>query len=90
MRLKDNSLNFIVNFLQGMSWGYIIVAILTTIQTIYLSSIYISNILSLIISIILPMIAILLLEYFIMAKDRDKELKKQTQLLQQLVDKNIK
>jgi len=89
MKLRYMSLNFVVNFLIGISWGYIIVVILTSFPYIFEYSIY-TSLLSIIISILPSLISILFLEYFLMSKEKIIELKKQTTLLQQLVDKTNK
>ncbi len=86
MRLKENSLGFIVNFLLGVAWAAVLIGAVTSFFSFYSTSLLFAIVSSLIGA--LPgLIGILLLEYIITNKEKHEELKKQTKLLQQILDK---
>ncbi len=81
MRLKDKPLNFIVNFLLGVSWASIIIASTTSFLLFYEDTFFFALV-SAFLAALPGMIAILGLEHFITNKEKLYELKKQTKLLE--------
>jgi len=86
MRLKADNLGFIVNFLLGVAWASVLIGAATSFFSLYTSNIFYALIYALI-SAIPGLIAVLLIEHFITGKEKLEELKKQTQLLEKLLDK---
>jgi len=87
MRLKDNSLSFVVNFLLGVAWAAIFIGAVSAFLSYYSDSIFFALI-SAFVAAVPGMIGVLLIEHFITAKEKHAELKKQTKLLEQLIDKD--
>jgi len=85
MRLKDSSLGFIVNFLLGVAWAAVLIGAITSFLSFYSTSLLFA-IVSSFIGALPGLISILLLEYIITNKEKHEELKKQTRLLQQILD----
>ncbi len=86
MRLKDKSLHFIVNFLLGSAWAFLFIGAASAFLTFSSESLLYAIVYACIGA--LPgMVAIILLEYIITSKEKYEELRKQTELLQQLLDK---
>lgn len=85
MRLKDRSLGFIVNFLLGVAWAFVLIGAVTSFLAFYSTNLFFA-IISAFIGALPGLIGILLLEYMITNKEKHEELKKQTQLLEELVD----
>ena len=86
MRLEDTSLSFVVNFLLGVSWASVIIGAVTSFLSFYNDS-FLFALLSAFVGAIPGMVAVLLLELVITSKEKHLELKKQTKLLQQLLEK---
>jgi len=86
MRLEDRTLGFIINFLLGVAWASVLIGAATSFFTFYSTS-FLSAIIFAFIGALPGLIAILLLEYIITNKEKYEELKKQTKLLQQILDK---
>lgn len=86
MRLENNALSFIVNFLLGVSWASVLLGAITTFLLFYQDS-FSYAILSAAIAMIPGMVGVLLLELFITTKEKHAELKKQTVLLEALLSK---
>ena len=84
MRLKDRSLGFIVNFLLGVAWAFVLIGAVTSFLTFYSTS-WFYAIVSALIGVLPGLIGILFLEHIITNKEKHYELKKQTQLLEELV-----
>jgi len=84
MRLKDSSLGFIINFLLGVAWAAVLIGAVTSFFAFYSTGLLFA-IVSAFIGILPGLIGILLLEYIITNKEKHEELKKQTQLLEELV-----
>ena len=84
MRLKDRSLGFVVNFLLGVAWAFVLIGIVTSFLTFYTTNLFFA-IVSAFIGALPGLIGILLLEHIITSKEKHEELKKQTQLLEELV-----
>ena len=87
MRLKENSLGFIINFLLGVAWAFVLIGAVTSFLSFYSTSLLFA-IVSFFIGALPGLIGILLLEYVITNKEKHEELKKQTKLLEQLLDQN--
>ncbi|MCF6205678.1 MAG: hypothetical protein L3J47_02120 [Sulfurovum sp.] len=75
-----------INFLLGVAWAMMLIGALTSFLSFYQSSILFA-IVSALIGAIPGLLGVLLLEYFITDKEKLAELKKQTALLEKLVDK---
>jgi uncharacterized membrane protein YeaQ/YmgE (transglycosylase-associated protein family) len=84
MRLEDRSLGFVVNFLLGVAWAFVLIGAVTSFLTFYSTSWFFA-IVSALIGTLPGLIAVLLLEHIITNKEKYEELKKQTQLLEELV-----
>ena len=85
MRLKDSSLGFIINFLLGVAWAAVLIGAITSFLSFYSTNLLFA-IVSSFIGALPGLIGILLLEYIIINKEKHEELKKQTRLLQQILD----
>jgi len=86
MRLEDKSLSFVINFLLGVAWASVIIGAVTSFLSFYNDS-FLFALLSAFVGAIPGMVAVLLLELVITSKEKYLELKKQTALLQQLLEK---
>ena len=87
MRLGDKSLGFIINFLLGVAWAFVLIGAATSFFTFYADSIFYA-IISACIGMLPGMVAVLLLEYIITSKEKYAELQKQTTLLEKLLEQN--
>jgi len=85
MRLEDRSLGFVINFLLGVAWAFVLIGAVTSFLTFYSTSWFFA-IVSALIGTLPGLIAVLLLEHIITNKEKYEELKKQTQLLEELVN----
>ena len=83
MRLENNALSFVVNFLLGVSWASVLLGAVTSFLLVYPDSLLYA-IVSAAIGMIPGMVGVLLLELFITIKEKHAELKKQTALLEAL------
>jgi uncharacterized membrane protein YjjB (DUF3815 family) len=85
MRLKEKSLSFIINFLLGVAWAFMLIGAVSS----FLSSYYHDGILAAFVSAFIGMLpgmfAVLVLEYIITGKEQYYELKKQTALLEKIL-----
>jgi len=86
MRLENKSLGFIVNFLLGVAWASVIIGVVTSFLSFYHDS-FLLAIVSAFIGAIPGLVAVLLLELIITVKENHLELKKQTKILQNILDK---
>ncbi len=86
MRLGNKSLSFIVNFLLGVAWATLLLGASSAFLTFYSISI-LSAIVASVVAMIPGMVIILLLEHFITSREKYMELKKQTVLLEEIVNK---
>ena len=84
MRLKDNTLGFVINFLLGVAWAAVLIGAVTSFLSFYSTNLF-SAIVSAFIATLPGLIGILFLEHIITNKEKHEELKKQTQLLEELV-----
>ena len=85
MRLDTRPLGFVINFLLGVSWAIMLMGALTSFLSFYHESILFALV-SACIGAIPGLTAILLLEHIITNKEKLAELKKQTAILEKLVD----
>jgi len=84
MRLQSTPLNFVVNILLGVSWGGVIVGVVSPFLAFYHESLSFALVSSFM-GAMPGLIAVLLVEHFITAKERHLELQKQTYLLEKLL-----
>ena len=85
MRLEYKPLGFIINFLLGVAWAFVLIGAVTSFLAFYSTNLFFA-IISAFIGTLPGLIGILLLEHIITNKEKYEELKKQTQLLEELVD----
>ena len=85
MRLEDKSLSFVINFLLGIAWGTVLLGALTSFFSFYEDSFFFA-LLSGLVGAVPGMLAILFIEHIITSKEKHLELKKQTKLLEQLLE----
>jgi len=85
MRLGDRPLGFIINFLLGVAWAFVLIGAITSFLAFSSDNIFYALI-STCIGALPGMIAVLLLEYIITSKEKYEELKKQTRLLEKLLE----
>ncbi|HFS85279.1 MAG TPA: hypothetical protein ENK72_01525 [Epsilonproteobacteria bacterium] len=83
MRLKNGALSFVVNFLLGVSWGLVIIGMVSPLFSFYEYGLLDALILS-VVGAIPGLVAILFLEHFITTQEKYLELQKQTELLEVL------
>ena len=86
MRLKEKPLGFVINFFLGIAWASVLIGAVTP----FFSSFHLSLLDTLFSSVIgaLPgLVVVLLLEHIITTKEKYYELKKQTKLLEQILEK---
>jgi len=86
MRLKDRSLGFVVNFLLGVAWAFVLIGAVSSFLAFYQNSFFFA-VVSTLIGALPGLVAVLLLEHIITNKEKYLELKKQTKLLQKILDK---
>jgi zinc transporter ZupT len=84
MRLEDNALGFVVNFLLGVAWAAVLIGSVSSFLSFYENSLFFAFV-SALIGALPGMIGVVLLEHIITNKEKQEELKKQTKLLQQLL-----
>jgi zinc transporter ZupT len=89
MRLENNALSFVVNFLLGVAWASVLLGAVTSFLAFYQDS-FLFAIISAVIGMLPGMVGVLLLEHMITAKEKHLELKKQTLLLEELLSKSFK
>jgi len=86
MRLSSPLLSLLINFLLGVSWAFALIGA----STLFFSFLGISICYAIFTAIFgaLPgLFFVLLIEYFLMREEKLNELKKQTKLLEELVNK---
>ena len=86
MRLNDRTLGFVINFLLGVAWAFVLIGAVSSFFSFYHTSMLLA-VVSALIGTLPGLVAILLLEHIITAKEKLAELKKQTALLEELVKK---
>ncbi len=85
MRLTKKPLGFIINFLLGSAWAFMLIGATTSFLALYSNNLLYA-IASAFIGALPGVIALLLLEHIITNKEKLEELKKQTKLLQQIAN----
>ncbi|MBA1419681.1 MAG: hypothetical protein FAF03_02160 [Epsilonproteobacteria bacterium] len=85
MRLKGTSLSFVINFLLGVAWATVFIGAFSTFLSFYSQSFFFA-IIAAVVAMLPGMIGVLLLEYFIVSRDKYFELQKQTALLQKILE----
>ncbi|GIT98108.1 hypothetical protein [Sulfurovum sp. TSL1] len=85
MRLQNGPLSFVVNFLLGVAWASVLLGAITSFLAFYPESFLLAFV-SAFIGALPGMIAVLLLEHIITGKERYLELKKQTALLEKILE----
>jgi len=86
MRLEDKSLTFVVNFLLGVAWASVIIGVVSSFLSTYGDSFF-TVIFATFIGAIPGLVAVLFIEIIITQKEKHLELKKQTLLLQKLLQR---
>jgi len=86
MRLYGRPLSFIVNFLLGSAWAFMLIGAITSFLTFYSEHLFVA-ISSAFIGSLPGMVAILFLEHIITNKEKLEELRKQTTLLKEIKNK---
>ena len=89
MRLQNGPLSFVVNFLLGVAWAAVLLGAITSFLAFYPESLLLALV-SAFIGALPGMVSVLLLEHIITAKERYVELKKQTALLEKLLEQKEK
>lgn len=85
MRLQNGPLSFVVNFLLGVAWASALLGAIISFLAFYPESLLFAFI-SAFMGALPGMISVLLLEHIITGKERYLELKKQTALLEKLLE----
>jgi len=85
MRLKGTSLSFVINFLLGVAWATVFIGAVSTFLSFYSQS-FLFALVAALFAVVPGMIGVLLLEYFIVSRDKYIELQKQTALLQKILE----
>ncbi|UPT76846.1 hypothetical protein MN086_07235 [Sulfurovum sp. XGS-02] len=85
MRLQNGPLSFVVNFLLGVAWASVLLGAITSFLSFYQESLLLAFV-SAFIGALPGMISVLLLEHIITGKERYFELKKQTALLEKMLE----
>ncbi|UFH58537.1 hypothetical protein [Sulfurovum mangrovi] len=86
MRLKEKPLGFVINFFLGIAWASVLIGVVTPFFSFVHFSL-LNTFISAVIGALPGLVAILLLEHIITIKEKHYELKKQTRLLEQLLEK---
>jgi len=87
MRLHNEPLGFIVNFLLGIAWGTVFLGALMSFLSFYENS-FLLALISGFVGAIPGIVAILFIEHIITSKEKHLELKKQTKLLEEILNEN--
>ena len=85
MRLTDKTLGFVINFLLGVAWAFVVIGAVSSFFSFSQTSIVFALV-SALIGALPGLVAILILEHIITSKEKLAELKKQTILLEELID----
>ncbi len=83
MRFNSKLLSFVINFLLGVSWALVLIGAVTSFLSFYHHS-FIFAFFSAAVGAMPGLVGVLLLEYFITDKEKLRELKKQTALLEKI------
>jgi len=85
MRLENKSLHFVVNFLLGIAWALALLGAVSAFFSFYPDYLFYAFVFALIYA-IPGLLMVLFLELIITSKEKHLELKKQTKLLQLLLE----
>ena len=86
MRLGSKPLGFVINFLLGVAWAAVLIGAVSSFLSFYQNNLFFA-IVSALVGALPGLVAVLLLEHIITNKGKHLELKKQTKLLQKILDK---
>ncbi|MDM5270953.1 hypothetical protein PGH07_02030 [Sulfurovum sp. zt1-1] len=86
MRLKEKPLGFIINFFLGIAWASVLIGVATPFFSSYHFGL-LDILISAFIGALPGLVVILLLEHIITIKEKHYELKKQTKILEQILEK---
>ncbi len=89
MRLKDNLISALINILLGVAWASVLVSAVSAFFTHYAQGILYA-VASAIVWMIPGLFSVLVLEYILSGFARLEEAKKQTKLLEELLNKDKK
>ncbi len=84
MRLKNGFLSFVVNFLLGVAWAFVLIGAASFFFSFYQNSFFLA-IFTAFMGALPGLLAVLLLDHIITNKEKLLELKKQTKLLEKLL-----
>jgi uncharacterized membrane protein required for colicin V production len=84
MRLKNNTLSFVVNFLLGVAWAIVLLGSIISFLSFYHENILLAFVAGCL-GAIPGMLAVLFIENIITTKEQHVELQKQTKLLEELL-----
>ena len=87
MRLGVKPLGFVVNFLLGVAWAFVLIGALTSFLT-FSSNSFLFALFAALLGTLPGLLGVIFLENIITNKEKLEELKKQTKLLQQILDQN--
>lgn len=85
MRLQNRALSFVVNFLLGAAWAFVLLGAVTSFLVFYQDNL-LWAIASAFMGALPGMVGVLLLEHIITGKEKYLELQKQTALLEKLLN----
>lgn len=86
MRLKTTSLSRLTNFLLGVAWAMALLGAVTTFKTFLIDNNFIIAMFSAIVGATPGLLIVLFLEHLFIKSEKLEELRKQTKLLEKLVD----
>ena len=84
MRLENKTLGFVINFLLGVAWAFMLIGAVTSFLSFYQNSFFFA-VISALVGALPGLIAVLFPEHIITNKEQYSELKKQTKLLEKLL-----
>ena len=84
MRLTNKTLGFVINFLLGVAWAFVLIGAVSSFFSFYHTNIFFA-IVSALIGTLPGLVAVLLLEHIITSKEKLAELKKQTFLPEKIL-----
>jgi len=87
MRLQISTLAKLISFLLGVAWAFVLLGVALTFFSYFRFSI-VDAILFSFLGAIPGLLFVVLLEYILVSLQRFEEMKKQTKLLEELVDRN--
>ena len=85
MRLSPRYLNLIINFLLGTAWAFVLIGAITSFFSTHHIG-FILSLISFIVGMVPGLIMVILLEFIIVYFNKYEEIKKQTKLLEKLLE----